>query len=221
MRLQFLTERLEAITMIRIFAIFKRFLRPRHEKQIGHSLYVSCVDQSRLPVFYLDYGVEDEKGARFELLNLHVSLVVNALRRVDESDSFYEQAKETAQSLFDTYLLALDTTMREDGVGDLSVPKKMKKLSALIYTRFKAWDELMHNSSSSLSSSLADYLKRTVYAGTALDPNYQDDLEDVANVDPERVAALETYLRSAFLSLDVERILRAEVAWPIPVTLTV
>jgi cytochrome b pre-mRNA-processing protein 3 len=112
LRLQFLAERLEAVSMIRIFAPFIRFLRPRYEKLIGLRLYESCVVQSRLPVFYLDYGVEDQKGARFELLNLHVALVVNALRRVDANDPLYDQAKDTAQSLFDGYLLALDTTMR-------------------------------------------------------------------------------------------------------------
>src|SRR6185437_8695356 len=88
------------------------FFKARPAKVMGERLYAACVSQARQPVFYLDYGIEDAIGARFEMLCLHVSLVVLALRAVPAGDSRHEQAHETGQALFDAFLGALDNTLR-------------------------------------------------------------------------------------------------------------
>ncbi|HWU49833.1 MAG TPA: ubiquinol-cytochrome C chaperone family protein, partial [Asticcacaulis sp.] len=121
----------------------KALITPRTIRATGDRLYAQCVAQARLPVFYLDYAIPDEIGARFELLTFHVGLVIHRLRSLDKSDSRHEQALETAQALFDSFLLALDSTLREQGVGDLSVPKKMKKLGQVVYTRMARWETLL------------------------------------------------------------------------------
>jgi cytochrome b pre-mRNA-processing protein 3 len=199
--------------MIKIGSLIKGLLRPRFEKVVGAALYESCVIQSRQPVFYTQLGVEDQKGARFEMLNLHIALMVNHLRRISD-DNMAAQAKDTAQALFDHYLLALDNGLREDGVGDLSVPKKMKKLSALIYTRFKAWDALLPPDVT--DASIVDYLSRTVYAGTALDPNYNDEDDVTVFVAPSHVAAMAAYVRAVQQSLSPTALLEAKTDWPQP-----
>jgi len=145
--------------MIKMQWLLDWFLKPRYEVQIAHKLYGWAVDQSRHPKLYLELGVSDTRAARFELLTLMVVLIVLRLRK-DPS----EQAKDTSQSLFDVYFAALDNMMREDGVGDLTVPKKMKKAAALIYTRLNLWDELLSDTTKNNEDRRVVTLLDTVYA---------------------------------------------------------
>jgi cytochrome b pre-mRNA-processing protein 3 len=127
--------------MIKMKWLFDRLLKPRYEVQMAHKLYDWAVSHARQPVFYSEYGLADTKSVRFEFLTLILCLMVLRLRQEKS-----EQSKDTAQALFDVYFAALDNMMREDGVGDLTVPKKMKKAAALIYTRLRKWDGLLSDS---------------------------------------------------------------------------
>jgi cytochrome b pre-mRNA-processing protein 3 len=186
----------------------KRFFQPRPILRTGHALYSACVAQSRQPVFYTDYGVEDAIGARFELLIFHVGLVIHALKSLPAGDSRREQAQDTSQALFDTFIDALDNTLREQGTGDLTVPKKMKRLGETIYTRMKRWDELWATGG---HADRADYAARTLFAGSAFDG------EEGAN-DPtagllSQAAAFATYAEMARADLDVDAILNGKLDW--------
>lgn len=101
----------------------------------GDALYARAVAQARQPAFYVDLGVADRIDARFELYTLHVLLLVLRLR--DEGDA---RGAESAQALFDVYVSSLDHTLRELGVGDLSVGKKMRKLGESLYGRMTAYE---------------------------------------------------------------------------------
>jgi cytochrome b pre-mRNA-processing protein 3 len=194
--------------------------KPRPAKQTGDRLYVACVTQSRLPVFYLDYGVDDAIGARFELLTFHVGLVVTRLKSLPASDSRHGQAQETAQALFDSFLLALDSTLREQGVGDLSVPKKMKKLGQVIYTRMKRWDDLWRDNADLTAT--ADYAARTIMAGS----DYADDEtegetgnEAISAAVLERAQAFAIYAQAAQDGLKIDEVLAGRLAFPQPAAL--
>ncbi len=195
--------------MQRYFSALSRLIKPRQTARDGQKLYAACVDQARRPVFYLDYGVEDAIGARFELLTFHVALVIERLKALPAGDPRREEAQELAQSLFDTFVSALDNTLREQGTGDLSVPKKMKALGQVIYARMKRWDELWPADDQARS----DYVARTILAG--------DDGDDAAGEggapgDPARAAALAAYAAGARAGLDVAGLLRGEASWPEP-----
>jgi len=190
----------------------KRLFQPRPVRYTGHALYSSCVAQSREPIFYTDYGIEDAIGARFELLTFHVGLVIHALKALPAGDSRREQAQDTAQALFDTFVDALDHTLREQGTGDLTVPKKMKTLGEVIYTRMKRWDELWATGS---NTDRADYAARTIFAGSAFDAE-----EGSADPAPEqslpllsKAAAFATYADMARAGLDVDAILNGKPGW--------
>jgi len=189
----------------RLTSLFK----PRAAKRIGQMLYNACVVQSRLPAFYLDYGVADEIGARFELLSLHVIMVVTKLKSLGPDERRREQALETQQALFDTFLLALDTTLREQGTGDLSVPKKMKHLGQVVYTRMKRWDDLWRDDAD--LEAQADYAARTVFAGDAFDGE-----EAVAGPRAVEAAAFVAYIQDARAVLEIDALLRGQIAWPEP-----
>lgn len=192
--------------MQRLFDRLSTFFKPKPTHGFGYRLYAACVDQARLPVFYATYGVEDAIGARFELLTFHVGLVIERLKAVTAADPRRGQAQEIAQALFDAFLEALDNTLREQGTGDLSVPKKMKKIGAVIYTRMKRWEDLWSEN----AAARADYAARTIFAG-------DDDEAGAADTIPHatlgRAALFAAYGAAARAGLDIDALLDGRVEW--------
>lgn len=136
-----------------------RLLKPRPAKAAGSTLYAAAVAQARRPEFYLDFGVEDRVDARFELYTLHVVLLVERLK--GEGD----HAAEVSEALFETYVSALDDSLREMGVGDLSVAKKIRKLGEALMGRTKAYVEAL--SPRPDAEALAGIVARNVFADEA------------------------------------------------------
>lgn len=135
--------------------MLKNLFRPRPGARVGDDLYALAVAQARNPAFYTRLGVADRIDARFELYTLHVLLMVLRLR-----DENTVRGQETAQSLFDVYVSALDHALREEGVGDISVGKKMRKLGEALYGRMTAYEQPLRDGDASI---LAEALARNVY----------------------------------------------------------
>ncbi len=145
--------------------MLQNLFRTRPRERPGQSLYEAAVRQARDPAFYTRLGVADRIDARFELYTLHVLLLVMRLR--DEG----EAGGEAGQDLFDTYVSALDHALRELGVGDVSVGKKMRKLGEALYGRMTAYEApLRAGDAPALAAGLARnvYESEEVSAGTAL-----------------------------------------------------
>jgi len=111
--------------------------RTRPEKRMAEALYASVAAQARAPAFYTQLGVPDQIDARFELYTLHVTLLIGRLQGEGP------QGAEIGQRLFDIYVSALDDSLRELGVGDLSVAKKMRKLGEALYGRMSAYEPVL------------------------------------------------------------------------------
>jgi cytochrome b pre-mRNA-processing protein 3 len=139
--------------------ILKRFFAAPPARIAGEALYAAAARQSRQPEFYRDIGVPDSGEGRFELYCLHVSLIVIRLKGQGAV------AAETSQHLFDTFLQALDDALREMGVGDLSVGKKMRKLGAAFYGRGRAYEEALEKAPD--PEELETLLARTVLGETS------------------------------------------------------
>ena len=114
-----------------------KVFRTRPSTTAGQALFDGAVRQARTTAFYEAMGVPDTVLGRFELYTLHVVLLSRRLRGQGP------QAQETAQAMFDAYLLNLDIALREMGIEDLSMGKKMKKLGRAFYGRIKSWDEAL------------------------------------------------------------------------------
>ncbi|MFH3478866.1 ubiquinol-cytochrome C chaperone family protein [Xanthobacter variabilis] len=114
-------------------AMFKLF-RPSKNRESVERLYGAIVAQSRRAVFYTDFGVPDTLEGRFEMVLLHTILVCHRLKDGSEAE------RALSQEVFDTFASDMDRTLREMGVGDLSVPKKMKKIGGAFYGRAAAYD---------------------------------------------------------------------------------
>lgn len=136
--------------------MFAKLLGRRANPRIGDTLYGFAVEQARSPAFYTRLGVADRIDSRFELYTLHVLLLVMRLR--DEG----ETGADMGQTLFDTYVSALDHALRELGVGDISVGKKMRKLGEALYGRMTAYETPLRAGD---TDALAEALAKNVYEG--------------------------------------------------------
>lgn len=139
--------------------MLKNLFRTRSAERMGLPLYTAAVDQARDPAFYTVLGVTDEIDARFELYTLHVLLLILRLR--DEAGYDAEKGAEAAQNLFDTYVSALDNTLRELGVNDVTMAKKMRKLGESLYGRMTTYEGPLRSGD---AAELAEGLARNVYA---------------------------------------------------------
>ena len=135
---------------------FDRFLKPKATETAGQALYAAAVAQARQPGFYETLATPDTVEGRFELYSLHVFLLLDRLRRQGD------RAADTAQALFDAYVSALDDALREMGVGDIVMGKKMRKLGEAFYGRVKSYETALEAMPD--SSNLQALLVRTVYA---------------------------------------------------------
>src|SRR5215469_8767183 len=92
------------------------------------ALYGAIVAQARSPSFYADYGVPDTVEGRFDLLVLHLVLVLHRLGHQQEKGA--AKLRDLGQGLFDAFCADLYANLREMGTGDLAVPKKMQAFAA-------------------------------------------------------------------------------------------
>lgn len=86
-------------------------------------LYGAIVAQARTPDFYRDFGVPDTVEGRFDFLVLHMHLVTERLSAAGEA------GVALGQELLDRFFEDMDASLREIGIGDLAVPKKMRGLA--------------------------------------------------------------------------------------------
>ncbi|MBM3528781.1 MAG: ubiquinol-cytochrome C chaperone [Alphaproteobacteria bacterium] len=109
------------------------FRRPAQDRSID-ALYGMIVAQARSPEFYRGYGVADTVTGRFEMLVLHLALLMRRLRAGQPG------VGEVGQRLFDRFCRDMDDNFREMGIGDLGVPKEMRKVAEAYYGRSKVYD---------------------------------------------------------------------------------
>lgn len=138
--------------------MLKNLFRSRERARPGLALYEAAVAQARQPGFYRILNVADRIDARFELYTLHVLLLVMRLREEPEPNT--QAGAEIGQDLFDVYVSALDNSLRELGVHDVTISKKMRKLGEALYGRMTAYEPAIRNADApALSAGLA----RNVY----------------------------------------------------------
>ena len=122
-------------------------------KEAKH-LYNTALDQSRLEVFYSEYGVPDSVDGRFEMIALHVFLILHRLKQKDINNN------DLSQELFDHMFKDLDQALREMGIGDLSVGRKVKSMAKAFYGRVAAFEASLHD-----EKELNEAIFRNVYRG--------------------------------------------------------
>jgi cytochrome b pre-mRNA-processing protein 3 len=169
-----------------------RLFRPRFHDATIDSLYGVIVAQARVPDFYEEFGVADSVDGRFELIVLHLALVTRRLAREAEGAAL-------GSTLVDRFGRDMDDNLREMGVGDLTVPKKMKRMFEALYGRTRAYHSALNESG---SQALEPALARNVFGGRG-----------------GALARLAAYVRRAAQELDAadaRQILAGRLAFPAP-----
>ena len=133
--------------------IFNLFRKPEAPDAAAEA-YRAIVAQSRQPRFYADWGVPDTVTGRFDMISLHLTLLLHRLR----SD---ESAKLFTQALVDLFFKDMDRSLRELGAGDLSVPKKIRKMTEIFYALMAGINEAIDRGD---QPGVESVLKRNVLA---------------------------------------------------------
>ncbi|WP_240233213.1 ubiquinol-cytochrome C chaperone family protein [Devosia lacusdianchii] len=122
-----------------------------------YAVYSAIVAQSRQPRFYADWLVPDTVTGRFDMISLHMALLFRRLRA--ESGA----RKDFSQAVFDLFFKDMDRSLREMGVGDLGVPKKIQKMGNIFFGLLAALNEAMDRND---SAALEGVLSRNIFDGT-------------------------------------------------------
>lgn len=119
------------------------------------ALYRNIVAQARQPDFYARHGVPDSLDGRFDMIVLHAFLVMRRLRAMNS-----KPADDLSQELFDLLFADMDSNLREIGVGDLGVGKRVKKMAQAFYGRAEAYETGLTATDDTI---LTDALTRNLY----------------------------------------------------------
>lgn len=122
----------------------------------AQNLYLAIVGQSRKPLFYEALHVPDTLDGRFELILLHMFFVINRLK--EDKD---ENAHNFNQSLIDCFFDDMDRSLREMGVSDTGVGKRIKAMAGAFYGRMKAYERGLKE-----EQALQESLLRNLYGTT-------------------------------------------------------
>ncbi len=175
--------------------MLKRLFGPSRTDRIAASLYEAAVAQARRPEFYLQAAVPDTLDGRFDLLSLHVFLVFHRLR--DDG----ARSTALAQAVFDLMFADMDNNLREIGVGDLSVGRKVKVMVTALLGRIAAYEPGLTD-----PAALIDALGRNLYRGQP--------------VAAEAIARVARYMAVAVADLAGQRtdaLLEGKIRFPEPI----
>ena len=135
---------------------FKYFLKLLKKRQVSSEVkifYDNVVSLARNEDLYIKGGVPDTIDGRFELIILHCHLFIKKLISSSNEDKLF------SQKLINYMITDFDRSLREIGVGDLSVGKKIKFMVSAYYGRANAYDSAIKNNNKNLS----DVLKKNLY----------------------------------------------------------
>jgi len=131
------------------------FLRRRRHERTGHELYCAAVAAARRPFLYRQLGVPDTLDGRFDLVGLHVFLVIRRL------SALKPPGPDVAQAVFDAMFSDMDINLREMGVSDLAVGRRVRAMWEALHGRAGAYEAALAEGDEALAAALA----RNVWRG--------------------------------------------------------
>jgi cytochrome b pre-mRNA-processing protein 3 len=175
----------------------RMFGRDRRGNGIAPFLYGVIVAQARTPFLYAGLGVPDSVEGRFEMVVLHLVLLTRRLKIGGEA------GREAGQGAFDLFCRDMDNSLREMGVGDLKVPRRMREVGEAYFGRAAAYEPGLASASADL---LTEAVARTVFAG------------DSSAGGARMLAAYSIAAAESLISQDDRTILEEGPAFPEPAT---
>ena len=149
----------------------------KEQKRIARALYAAALTNTREPFFYEVCGVPDSFDGRFDLLLLHVYLILDTLMGREDYDGI-------SQALFDEMFKDMDQTLREMSIGDMGVPKHMKRMMKAFNGRMHGYQLAIapeklegHDVEGMEPAPLDEVLRRNLY-GTLDDTVFSEDARE-------------------------------------------
>lgn len=176
-----------------IFSKLFKKAKPAFEEEV-QALYIKAVKQSRQVNFYLDMEVADTVEGRFDMILIHMYAIFRRLKmEQDKTEKF-------SQSLYDLMFADMDQNLRELGVGDMGLARRVPKMAEAFYGRIKVYEEgLGANDEDAL---LKEALDRNLYRKTP--------------VSDESLTKMAIYLRREVQNLEntpIDELLKGQVTF--------
>ena len=108
--------------------MFQALFGQKHDLKLAHALYGAVVARARNPRFFERYDIPDTFDGRFEMLVVHLFLLHHRLKDEDP------RSRKISQFVFDNFIDDMDASLREAGVGDQTVPKRIAKMTQVFYS---------------------------------------------------------------------------------------
>lgn len=148
------------------------------ERLKAEQLYGVIVAAARRPEFYSSCGIHDTPEGRYEMIAVNLFLVLERLKGQGT------EAETIARRVMEAFVTDMDDCMREMGVGDMSVGRKVKKSTTGLYQRFTAYRSAMALSREALAQQVSGFLP-----GLATKSGAPDAIADYMGETAEALAA--------------------------------
>jgi cytochrome b pre-mRNA-processing protein 3 len=147
-----------------------RFFRPSDATHHAYTLYAHINEESRKPYFFTNWGMPDSLDGRFELILLHMFLYLHSLKQKPQDTEGLQRR------LIEAFFEDMDRSIREIGVTDTGVGKRIKRMANAFYGRIHAYEKGLED-----DAKLADAIRKNMF-GTVKQP-------------PEDVSSIVEYIR--------------------------
>lgn len=178
--------------------------RPRHERT-GYELYGAAVAAARAPFFYAELGVPDTLDGRFDLVGLHSFLVIRRLNAIPPPGA------AVAQALFDAMFSDMDVNLREMGVSDLAVGRRVRSMWEAFHGRAVAYQAALGQGEGALAAALA----RNVWRGSLAEGDGLAEDRPAENR-PVRLARIVLALDAYLATVAPAALYAGKIAFPAP-----
>ncbi len=172
--------------------LFSKLSRTPPERTV----YAQIVAKARQPWLYTDAGVRDTVTGRFDMITLHSFLLLEHLGGKGEVTT------EFGQALFDEVFMDMEYSLREMGVSDVSVGKKVRKMSEIFYGACNGYREAIALPDDQRVAALGAALKRNI-TGADVDPS-----------DLDRLVIYTFRTKQQIDKIPVKNILAGKFEWP-------
>lgn len=156
-----------------------QFFTPSDTKHDAAVRYAALVQASRNPLFYEDYNVPDTLDGRFEMILVHMMFELESIKPQDTKGSL---RRALAEAFFDD----MDRSLREIGVSDTGVGRRVKKMVEAFYGRIDAYEKAILADD---TDALKEAITRNIYTG----------LEN--EIDNDSVAKMASHIETEYNSI--------------------
>lgn len=119
--------------------MFRWFAERSARREAAEKIYDAIVAQSRNPVFYVRCGVPDTLSGRFDMLVIHMFIVMHNLRMGDN------EGKLLGKEIIEAFVREMDSMVRDLGIANIYVAQEVRKIADLFYKQLIIYTTAVEN----------------------------------------------------------------------------